>query len=93
MIQTARAVLCSSIAAKMGSESRSGPTGKRRSRSRRPRSLELDSALLLDRRLFDRDHLALHLPKLGGRLLVSADEEGGGPEDYDRAVAKPSLVR
>jgi hypothetical protein len=47
--------------------------------------------------LLDRDHLALHLGKLGRRLLVAADKEGRRPEDDDGRrgdqVTRPSLVR
>jgi hypothetical protein len=33
--------------------------------------------------LLNRDHLPLHLSKLGRSLLVAADEEGRRPEDDD----------
>jgi hypothetical protein len=56
--------------------------------------LKLDPALFLDRCLFDRDHLAFHLPQFSGRLLASADEKCSRPEDDTAAaVASPSLVR
>src|ERR1700759_5055862 len=38
-------------------------------------ALKLDIALLRDRCLLDRDHLAFHIRKLGSRLLVAADKE------------------
>jgi hypothetical protein len=39
--------------------------------------LKLNAALLLDRRLLDRDHLPLHLRQLGCRLIVANDKERG----------------
>jgi hypothetical protein len=41
-------------------------------------------------RLFDRDHLALHLPKLGGCLLVATDKESAGA---DRSGSQPAAGR
>jgi hypothetical protein len=56
--------------------------------------LKLNPALFLDRSLFDRDHLPLHLPELGRCLFVATDEERGRPEDDDRRRGSyPSLVR
>jgi hypothetical protein len=40
-------------------------------RSRRPLALKLDTAFFGNRGLFDRDHLAFHLSKLGRRLLIA----------------------
>jgi hypothetical protein len=53
--------------------------------------LKLNSTVLLDRRLLNRDHLPLHLGKFSGGLFVTADQEGCWPEDDHRATA--SLVR
>jgi hypothetical protein len=50
------------------------------SRPRRPRSLKLNAALFLDRRLFDRDHLALHLSQVlldrGNRTCENSSVHG-----------------
>ena len=67
-------------------------TARRGLSPRRPLSLKLDVALPRDRRLFDRDHLALHLSELGGRLLVAADEESRRPEDYDGRGGRDTVL-
>jgi hypothetical protein len=54
--------------------------------------LKLNPALFLDRSLFDRDHLSLHLGKLGGCLLVAADEEGRRPEDHDSGSGRQAVI-
>jgi hypothetical protein len=51
--------------------------------SRRSIALKLDVALLGDRSLLDRYHLAFHICQFGCGLLVAANEERGWPEDYD----------
>jgi hypothetical protein len=38
--------------------------------------------------LFNRDHLALHLPKFSGGLFVPADEEGGGQSFVERCLPR-----
>ena len=55
-------------------------------------ALKLNVALLRNRGLLDRDHLALHLGKLGRRLLVAADEERRRPEDDDGRRGGQSIV-
>src|SRR5262249_41871606 len=46
-------------------------------------TLKLDVAFLRDRRLFDGDHLALHVRKFSRGLFVSANKEGGRPKHND----------
>jgi hypothetical protein len=60
--------------------------------SRRPRPLKLDPALLCVRGLLNRDHLPLHLSKLGRSLLVAADEEGRRPEDDDGRCGGQAVI-
>jgi len=51
----------------------------------------LDIALLRDRRLFDCNHLALHLSELGRVLLVALDEERGWPENDNGGGRRPLI--
>jgi hypothetical protein len=54
----------------------------------------LNAAVLADRRLLDRIHLALEPGEFGGGLLVAADKEQRRPEDDDpTVVAIASFVR
>jgi hypothetical protein len=50
----------------------------------------LDVALLGNRGLFDRDHLALHIRKLRCRLFVTADEERRRPNKRPSIIACPA---
>jgi hypothetical protein len=61
----------------------------------RPRRLplELDVALFGNRRLFDRDHLPLHLSKFGCGLLIPPDKERGRPEDDDGGRGCDAIAR
>jgi hypothetical protein len=54
-------------------------------------TLELDVALLRDRGLFNRDHLAFHLRELRGVLLIATDEKRCWPEDYDGRCGRPAV--
>src|SRR6516225_4308353 len=47
-------------------------------------ALKLDIAFFRNRRLFNCNHLSLHLRKLRSGLLVATHQEGSGPENYDR---------
>jgi hypothetical protein len=49
-----------------------------------PLPLKLNVTLLGDRRLFNRDHLSLHLGEFGRRLPVAAHKACGRPENDDR---------
>jgi hypothetical protein len=53
----------------------------------------LDPALLLDRRLFDGNHLAFHLGEFSGRLLVAANQECGRPENHHGSRGGSSVFR
>ena len=67
-----------------------GNLGK--SRARRL-ALELDTALLLNRCLLDRDHLSLHLGQFGRRLLIATDEDAASQKiTTAAAVVQPSFV-
>src|SRR5215469_12371669 len=54
---------------------------------------ELNPALLSDRGLLDRVHLALEPGKLGGGLLVAAHKERRRPEDDDRCRSGHRILR
>jgi hypothetical protein len=54
--------------------------------------LELYVAFLGDRGLLDGHHLSLHLPELGCRLLVTADEKRRWPENYHRRRGSPAIL-
>jgi hypothetical protein len=41
----------------------------------RPLSFEFDTAILLDRSLFDGDHLPLHLSEFSGCLLIPTNQK------------------
>jgi len=57
-------------------------------------ALKLDVAFLGDGGLFDCDHLAFHLRKLRGGLLVATYKKRRGQKiTIAAAVATPSLVR
>src|SRR3977135_1177274 len=68
------------------------PERDRQSRPRWPRSLKLDPAAFHVCFLLDRDHLALHLRELGGRLLVAPDKECSRPEDDDGGGRRETIV-
>jgi hypothetical protein len=55
-------------------------------------ALELNVTLLGDRRLFDGNHLPLHLCELGRRLLIAADKECRRPEDDDRGRGSNAVI-
>ena len=61
--------------------------------ARRARASKLNTALLLSAGLFDRYHMPLHLPQLGGDLFIAGYQERSRPEDDDGGRRGYSIIR
>ena len=60
---------------------------------RRPLALKLDTAFFGNRGLFDRDHLAFHLSKLGRCLLIAAYKERRWPKHNNSRGSRQAVLR